>query len=964
MASIAPETVYTKTAKGILEIRNKTVKLSRELGLVFLSIDGRTTVGELAPRSGMTTPLLHNALQTLVTDGYIKVVAQSAPAAPAQSSDDLDFASPQAMAKLNMEAASRALAAADATKRAQAEARAALDARMRQESEARARVLAETRAEAEASARQKADDAARAAAEERSRAEAQASEAADADERAQAEARARTAAAAVVRAQAEARVRAEAEERAKALATEKRAAEEQAAQEAAARSRSEEQAHARAAAETRASEALEAQVQAMEGVRAAHSDNPQAREAEAARARVRELEAEAERAREAARAIAEAEGRADEVPQPELDIADRVRQLNARVLAARTSREDAARQPRDSAVDYAADGSPVAAGDTWPALQLGAAVTAPPVQLAPSEMVDLSALTGEAAAAPPGTREAPPKPAAAAPVELPVVDLGRTQPIPDDSEHVPTALERAMAQIAAKARAAAPKAEPEPPAPVQSPAPVAEVQPEPVPPAPEPPAASEPQLAVSAEKIVPTIDDTDSGKERVNMDRAAHDILAEGAEARRKAEESQPVRAAALAPYVRKREETPLGSTTAQDRRRRKMLLTLGLVLVMVPVLAIAWLQFMPLNGYIPAAQAQLSQRLNQPVTISALRYMLLPSPRLVLEGVTIGATQGVRAERVVAHVMPVAALSGPDSFDTVEAHDVEIEADALGTLPAWTGGRTAGAIQAERLRLIGVKLKLPDAELEPFDGDIAFAPNGTIKEALFTNPKVKLELVPRAEGVRVTLNAVGWRIPYGPPVEFGLLTVRGLIDQGQVAAAELTGRVAGGDIEGAVTARWAGPITLQGEFKLERVGIRELLGEVTSDFAARGTLRAQGRFSMQAPDWARLTANPQGEATFSAVRGELTNIDIVRAIQSPAIGALRGGRTAFEELSGVVQLAGDRYLYRKLQLGSGPLTAGGAVDVGPGDRVSGRITAELAGRGARSTFVISGTVQDPQLQR
>jgi hypothetical protein len=313
---------------------------------------------------------------------------------------------------------------------------------------------------------------------------------------------------------------------------------------------------------------------------------------------------------------------------------------------------------------------------------------------------------------------------------------------------------------------------------------------------------------------------------------------------------------------------------------------------------------------------------------------------------------------------MPMSVLSGPSSFDTVEAHDVEIESDVLGTIPAWTGGRTAGAIHTERLRLTAVKLKLPGAEVEPFDGDIAFAPNGTVKEALFTNPKVKLELVPRAEGVRVTLNAVGWRIPYGPPVEFGLLSVRGLIDQGQVAAAELTGRVAGGDIEGALTARWAGPVTLQGEFKLQRVDVRALLRETTSDFSARGLLRAEGRFSMQAPDWARLTANPQAEASFAAVRGELTNIDIVRAIQSPAIGALRGGRTAFEELSGVVQLAGDRYLYRKLQLTSGPLSAGGAVDVGPGDRVSGRIVAELSGRGARSTFVLSGTVQDPHLQR
>src|SRR5687768_9223725 len=68
MALIAPETIYTKTAKGILEIRNKTVRLSRELGLVFLSVDGKASVGDLLPRSGMSPVQFSHALNTLVTD--------------------------------------------------------------------------------------------------------------------------------------------------------------------------------------------------------------------------------------------------------------------------------------------------------------------------------------------------------------------------------------------------------------------------------------------------------------------------------------------------------------------------------------------------------------------------------------------------------------------------------------------------------------------------------------------------------------------------------------------------------------------------------------------------------------------------------------------------------------------------------------------------------------------------------
>src|SRR5688572_22385311 len=162
MPPIAPETIFTKTAKGILEVKNKSVKLPRELGLIFLSVDGKASVGDLQPRSGMTPAQLQHALNTLVTDGYIKIVAHGGPQAVVDD-DNVDFTQKQVIATVNAEAASHALAAADAAKRAQAEAKAALEARLRQEAEARARTLAEMRATAEAEAKAKAGESARAA---------------------------------------------------------------------------------------------------------------------------------------------------------------------------------------------------------------------------------------------------------------------------------------------------------------------------------------------------------------------------------------------------------------------------------------------------------------------------------------------------------------------------------------------------------------------------------------------------------------------------------------------------------------------------------------------------------------------------------------------------------------------------------------------------------------------------------
>ena len=42
-----PLTVFTKTSKGVLEVRNKTIKLSRDLNQIFLLVDGKSTVADM-----------------------------------------------------------------------------------------------------------------------------------------------------------------------------------------------------------------------------------------------------------------------------------------------------------------------------------------------------------------------------------------------------------------------------------------------------------------------------------------------------------------------------------------------------------------------------------------------------------------------------------------------------------------------------------------------------------------------------------------------------------------------------------------------------------------------------------------------------------------------------------------------------------------------------------------------------
>jgi DNA-binding MarR family transcriptional regulator len=91
------KTMFTKTPKGVQELENRTMRLPRDLGLVFLAVDGRRSVAELMQKAGMDESSLVQALDRLVANGYIKVSYEPLEAEHASSASDdfdLDFTIP------------------------------------------------------------------------------------------------------------------------------------------------------------------------------------------------------------------------------------------------------------------------------------------------------------------------------------------------------------------------------------------------------------------------------------------------------------------------------------------------------------------------------------------------------------------------------------------------------------------------------------------------------------------------------------------------------------------------------------------------------------------------------------------------------------------------------------------------------------------------------------------------------
>jgi hypothetical protein len=460
-------------------------------------------------------------------------------------------------------------------------------------------------------------------------------------------------------------------------------------------------------------------------------------------------------------------------------------------------------------------------------------------------------------------------------------------------------------------------------------------------------------------------DDTIPMFEERDPDRAATDVYAQAAYARRSGTSDALWRQTRDSTHLQGDEEARSARRARGRMWRNRFLLGAGVIAGLLPVLAGTWLQLVPINDRIPDAQRIISGRLNQPVEIGALRYVLLPSPKFVLEGVRVGGASGIYAARVEAPVWPQHLFEARHVLEEVYAYGVKIEPQTLANLPAWTGG-TNRTLHVKYLQLRDVTFNLAEAQVEPLSGTVTFTVQGAVQRAFVENEKVRFDVVPQASGVEYTLNARDVRIPFGPSVSFSHLSVAGNATQQQFTSTKVEGYLrGGGSLSATLNAKWSGPLVVSGNFNVQNARLQELMPAKAPEFAAKGLLKASGRYTLEASRSEGGRARPSVDASFSVTGGELGNVDLVRATQTSTGSVFGAGRTPFRELTGALQVAGSTYTYRQLQLVSGPLTASGHVEIGPERELKGRITAEFAPSGAvptRSGLTVAGTLKEPQL--
>jgi hypothetical protein len=455
-------------------------------------------------------------------------------------------------------------------------------------------------------------------------------------------------------------------------------------------------------------------------------------------------------------------------------------------------------------------------------------------------------------------------------------------------------------------------------------------------------------------------------KQRVQDELKAREIAERQAEAKYRVDAEERARASA-AERRQQIEDDERDTAAVKPRRPVAWPKAIAIGVVVLLVAAVALVQVMPLSAYVPAVEALLTERLQQPVDVSNVRYTLFPTPQLTLERVSIGKLQEIKIETVTVPAMPMALFADTKSFRSVEASGIAVERDMVPQLAALLKAREGSQrLSIDRVRLKGVKLAIKDVEVPVFNGDLAFGRGGVLQKAVLTDGKLKAEIVPNERGAAVTIEGRGWHMPWGPAIDFDDLTLTAVIEGNQARVTKFDAKAGGGSMNGTFKAGWGNGVRVDGEFSMVNGRLNTLMPAFTNAFTASGTINAKGTVALQSTDLALVFEEPRVDATFNIANGELTNVDIVRALQGATSSGFRGGRTKFDDLSGTLQVAGKRMSYRQLRVASGPMNATGNVDVAPGSEISGRIQAELGSRGtivARGALNVAGTVKDPLLK-
>ena len=1002
-------TVFTKTAKGITQVNQKSASLSKDLMKVLKVIDGKSNLGQIMEKVEMDKGPTEIVINKLLKDGFARIFEtrkeepdpfDEGGAGGAGAEDDFDFTAPgklapgatqrvvavaandiselvrqqkateddkkakeaaheAARARARAEAEARARAEAEAKAKAEAEQRAMEQARKAKEASERARVELETKArEEEARQRALAEARAKLAAQQKAKEEEEAKRLAELRAKAQQEAneRAKAELEAKLR-EGEAQRKAAAEAQARAAAAQKAKEEEEARAVAELRVKAERE--AKALAEARARAEAEAQALAKARVEAEAAAKRQAAEASSAEKEMKaRLKEEIEtRIRAEMEALLRTELEEEkETTRDEM----RAEILAEARLAAKAELEERLREEREIVAKAEAEARVKAERDARARADAEAKLRAEAEARAQAEAEarakaeeELKRMRGmEARARADAEAKAREQQEISARLEaerrLKIEAEARAQVEAEEAER----RERELQQTIEAERKG--KVEAEMRAKIEA-------------------KARETVEADTRARVQAEIESDMSKRAELEGKAQARAYMEAKAQAEldeeQKMRDEQERKAREIADILRTKadsDDAPPEEAPAKKRYRRKRNIAgpLAFAFVAAIVIGVVLLHVVPLRGYGAKIERTMSGWLNDDVSIGSVKFWAIPTPHLKVENVSVGKQLDAKARSGRIYMDILTLFGERPKINAIEFDNVSLSNEAVRRIPGWAKVEgKEGSITS--IKLTGVTLDVKPA-IEPFNANLAFSKQGALERAALSGASGwTLVLKPADKGMDVDFNARNWQLPVGVPLQISTVQLKGTLEGSTLVVPEFEAHAMEGKVNGTLRASWEKGVRVESELSLARLQADQLMGAFTKNIAITGKLDGNFNFVAEAPTLEQLFTAPVAKGKFKLSEGSISNVDLVAVMQSDAAGQ-RAGVTKFAEMTGEYGAADLRSSFRQVNLQGGVLRGNGSFDVGTNGSLSGRASLEIRSQVAqdRGAFNVSGTVSRPIIKR
>ena len=384
------------------------------------------------------------------------------------------------------------------------------------------------------------------------------------------------------------------------------------------------------------------------------------------------------------------------------------------------------------------------------------------------------------------------------------------------------------------------------------------------------------------------------------------------------------------------------------------------LLLLLAALLPFVW----PMQSYVAQIEKKLAVQLQQPVHVGHMQMALLPHPKLNLQEVTVGSKQELKAGNVELNFAMSALFADSKSLNSVEISDLVLSADAFGQALSWlrmAGGDAQYPVQHMVLQRTSISSE--GFTLPVMSGGAEFdAHGGFVKAALNSEDgKLSVELQPIQSRWQVVLAIKDSRLPQLPDILFEELNIKGEVGAGEASFNEIEGRLYRGFLHGNAHLSWKDGWQMQGKVNVNSLELQNALPHIN----VTGEMEGTANFMLRGNKLSQLGDAPHLEGSFKVSKGSINNIDLVEIVRSASRNSAPGGRTHFDELSGLLQLDNSSQHLRQIRISSGAINAGGNIDVAPNKQLSGQLFVDLKMRAGMGSvpLQLSGKLGEPVLR-